>query len=115
MLTKLPEFEAVVQLLCTSYCLQAWFKGLQPLGNFLVAWCGHELTHDFDIAMLYPQSTFVAITPDDMLAVGHGHSIDMPYLQRPRNSTHLHLCRMPAIRKSESGDSLLLCQVSESS
>jgi hypothetical protein len=25
-LTKLPEVEAIVQLLGTSYCLQAWFK-----------------------------------------------------------------------------------------
>ncbi len=30
-LTKLPEVEAVVQLLGTSYGLQAWFKGPQPL------------------------------------------------------------------------------------
>jgi hypothetical protein len=72
-LIKLQEVEAVVKLLGTSYGLQAWFKGPQPLGNFLVTWCGHEHTHDFDIAMLYPQSTFVAITPDDMLAVQELH------------------------------------------
>jgi hypothetical protein len=65
-LTKLQVVEAVVQLLGTAYGLQAWFKGPQPLGNFLAAWCGYEHTHDFDIAMLYPQSTFVAITPDDI-------------------------------------------------
>ena len=72
-LTKLPEAGAVVKLLGTSYGLQAWFRGPQSLGSFLVSWCGHEHTQDIAIVMLYPQSTFVAITPDDMLAVQELH------------------------------------------
>ena len=72
-LEELPAAGEAVQLLDTSKGLQVWFRGPQPLGNFLAAWCANGHNQNFDIVLLYPQCTYVAITPDDMLAVQELH------------------------------------------
>jgi hypothetical protein len=72
-LEELPAAEEAVQLINTSNGLQVWFRGPQPLGNFLTAWCAHGHNQSITTVTLYPQSTYVAITPDDMLAVQELH------------------------------------------
>jgi hypothetical protein len=72
-LEELPAAEEAVQLINTSNGLQVWLRGPQPLGNFLTAWCAHGHNQNITTVTLYPQSTYVAITPDDMLAVQELH------------------------------------------
>jgi hypothetical protein len=72
-LAELPAAGEAVQILNTSTGLQVWFRGPQPLGNFLTAWCAHEHNQNITSVPLYPQGTYVAITPEDMLAVQELH------------------------------------------
>ena len=61
-LEQLPAAGKAAQLLDTSKGLPVWFRGPQPLGNFLAAWCANGHNPNFDIVMLYPQCTYVAVT-----------------------------------------------------
>ncbi len=72
-LGELPAAEEAVQLINTSNGLQVWFRGPQLLGNFLTAWCAHGHNQNITTVTLYPHSTYVAITPDDMLTVQELH------------------------------------------
>jgi len=54
--------------------LQIWFRGPRALGDFLVQWCAcASPLKGQSIRTLAPQSTYVAIVPDDILAVQELH------------------------------------------
>jgi hypothetical protein len=50
--------------------LQHWLHGLRPLGDFLDLWCGADHAWaSIDLEILSSNQQYVAIVPDDMLAV----------------------------------------------
>jgi hypothetical protein len=53
---ELPAAGEAVQLINTSNGLQVWFRGPQPLGNFITAWCAQGHNKDISIDTLYPQT-----------------------------------------------------------
>ena len=50
--------------------MQIWFLGPRALGDFVVQWCGvkHAWT-SLELELLPSHQDYVAIVPDDMLAV----------------------------------------------
>ena len=73
-LLTLPETEGVVSAEGTDCTLKIWFRGPRSLGDFLSCWC--SLNPPFDkpsVSTVMPPETYVAIIPDDILAVQELH------------------------------------------
>ena len=73
-LSTIDEVEAVQKLVGDSSGIQLWFRGPRPLGDFLARWCA--LAHAWKYASLHtlaPEVPYIAIVPDDMLAVQELH------------------------------------------
>ena len=73
-LLVLPETEGVVRVEGTERALVMWFRGPRALGDFLACWCTLKLPLDKPpVRTLVPSDTYVAIVPDDILAVQELH------------------------------------------
>jgi hypothetical protein len=59
-----------VQISGGPHILQIWFLGPRALGDLVVQWCGvkHAWT-SLELELLPSHQDYVAIVPDDMLAV----------------------------------------------
>jgi hypothetical protein len=73
-LHALPQSQTVVRILGGPDDLQLWFRGPRSLGDFLHQWCsvGHAWTN-LGLQILSSPQQYVAIVPDDMLAVQELH------------------------------------------
>ena len=73
-LSLMPEMAAAVSIEGRRESLNIWFRGPRALGDFLIRWCGQAPPFgDVAIRTLAPPTTYVAIVPDDMLAVQELH------------------------------------------
>ena len=73
-LRLMPEMAAVVSIEGRKESLNVWFRGPRALGDFLILWCAQAPPSDqVAIRTLAPPTTYVAIVPDDMLAVQELH------------------------------------------
>ena len=72
-LYMLPESREIVRISSGQHDLQLWFRGLRLLGDFLNRWCSARSWSGSILHVLAPQPQFVAIVPDDMLAVQDLH------------------------------------------
>jgi ribonuclease HI len=73
-LLALPETEGVVSVEGADSTLKIWFRGPRQMGDFIASWC--SLTPPFDkpiVHTMVPSQTYVAIIPDDILAVQELH------------------------------------------
>ena len=69
-LWTLPESQAIVQISGGQHFLQLWFRGPRALGDFVGQWCGVDHAWaSLDFELLPSHHDYVAIVPDDMLAV----------------------------------------------
>ena len=69
-LWTLPESQAIVQISGGQHVLQLWFRGPRALGDFVGQWCGVDHAWAFlELQLLPSHHDYVAIVPDDMLAV----------------------------------------------
>ena len=74
LLISLPAAAEIVSVEGTVEALQIWFRGPRALGDFLVQWCECiPQPREHSIRTLAPRSTYVAIVPDDILAVQELH------------------------------------------
>ena len=73
-LRTLPEMVTAVSVEGTNQALHIWFRGPRALGDFLIRWCADgSLFNTLSVCLLAPPTTYVAIVPDDMLAVQELH------------------------------------------
>jgi hypothetical protein len=73
-LRLMPEMAAAVSIEGRRESLNIWFHGPRALGDFLVRWCAQAPPFgQVAIRTLAPPTTYVAIVPDDMLAVQELH------------------------------------------
>ena len=73
-LYMLPESREIVRISNGQQDLQFWFRRPRLLGDFLNRWCSaHHSRSGSILHVLTPQPQFVAIVPDDMLAVQELH------------------------------------------
>ena len=73
-LSTMDTVECVQRLVGGSSDIQLWFRGPRPLGDFLTQWCTlHHAWRNVRLRTLAPAPQYVAIVPDDMLAVQELH------------------------------------------
>ena len=73
-LNALPGASGIVKIEGTGQALVVWFRGPRTLGDFLLRWCTTD--HPFkeaNVHTLKPGQTYIAIVPDDILAVQELH------------------------------------------
>jgi hypothetical protein len=73
-LNALPEASGIVKIEGTGQALVMWFRGPRAFGDFLLKWCTTD--HPFkevNVHTLKPGQTYIAIVPDDILAVQELH------------------------------------------
>jgi len=73
-LDTLPEASGITKIEGTGQALAVWFRGPRALGDFLLKWCTSE--HSFKevkVCTLKPAQTYIAIVPDDILAIQELH------------------------------------------
>ena len=70
----LPAVAEAVSVEGNDTALQVWFRGPRALGDFIIQWCADASPFsEQSIRTMAPQSTYVAIVPDDILAVQELH------------------------------------------
>ena len=73
-LHTLPEAADIIRVEGTNQALAVWFRGPRALGDFLSKWCMADHPFgDITVRTLKPPRTYVAIVPDDILAVQELH------------------------------------------
>ena len=73
-LPLLQESQDIVQISGGPQDLQFWFRGTKIVWDFLFLWCGVGYAWtSLVLQILTPQPNFMAIVPDDMLAVQELH------------------------------------------
>ena len=73
-LLTLPTAEGIVSVEGSDFALRIWFRGPRVMGDFLTCWC--SLQPPFEkplVRSLVPSELYVAIIPDDILAVQELH------------------------------------------
>jgi len=73
-LNMLPEASGITRIEGIGQALAVWFRGPRALGDFLLKWCTSE--HSFKktkVCTLKPAQTYIAIVPDDILAIQELH------------------------------------------
>ena len=73
-LCTMDTVECVQRLVGGSSGIQLWFRGPRLLGDFLTQWCTlHHAWRNARLCTLAPAAQYIAIVPDDMLAVQELH------------------------------------------
>ena len=70
-LRRMSSSKSIVSIHGNNTSLQLWFRGPKQAGDFLDQWCSE--VHHFSLSVLHPQKQYIAISPDDMLAIQEWH------------------------------------------
>ena len=99
-LSKLSSTGDVQRLIGRPSEIQLWFRGPRPLGDFLLQWCtiSHRWRH-LRLRTLNPPGQYLAILPDDMLAVQELHLAT----EGMDSESICPQCRMPGVRPIVTG------------
>ena len=65
----LTAAQDIIKITCSSQEMQFWFRGPRPLGDFLSQWSQFDGDKNFKIRTLPAPKSYIAILPDDMLAI----------------------------------------------
>ena len=118
-LNALPEASGIVKIEGTGQALVVWFRGPRALGDFLLRWCTTD--HPFkeaNVHTLKPGQTYIAIVPDDILAVQELHMASegmdtesMLQLSGAWSSTYFDYCAETSAGQPPTSCAILLFQM----